>query len=153
MGEKEKKTWGIHTFEEDLFLNNGVVAIGWDSIGNLKKIKTDREEFKKAYSEIYPEQTKVKVAGAAGLLYRFVCEMNIGDYIIFPSKKDGQINIGTITSDYIYENKEKFAHRRKVKWLKQVPRENFTQGALYEIGTAMTLFLVRKHTAEFLKKL
>jgi len=38
---------------------------------------------------------------------------------------------------------------RKVEWLKKYPRTRFSQGALYEIGSAMTFFQVKSFTEEF----
>jgi restriction system protein len=36
-----------------------------------------------------------------------------------------------------------------VKWLKEVPRTKFSQGALYEIGSALSLFAVKNYADEF----
>jgi len=36
-----------------------------------------------------------------------------------------------------------------VKWLKARPRTHFTQGALYEVGSAMSLFQVKTYAEEF----
>ncbi|MBA2430500.1 MAG: restriction endonuclease, partial [Chthoniobacterales bacterium] len=38
---------------------------------------------------------------------------------------------------------------RAVKWLAHVPRTNFSQGALYEIGSALSFFQVRNYAEEF----
>lgn len=38
---------------------------------------------------------------------------------------------------------------RAVKWLLALPRTRFTQGALYEIGSAITMFQVKKYADEF----
>jgi restriction system protein len=35
------------------------------------------------------------------------------------------------------------------KWLRAVPRTHFTQGALYEIGSAMSFFQVKNYADEF----
>lgn len=79
----------------------------------------------------------MKIANSAGMLYRFAHEVQIGDYIVFPLK----INIGTIESDYIYiSDTDSYVQQRKVKWLKHLPRTAFSQGALYEIGSAMSFF-------------
>jgi restriction system protein len=42
-----------------------------------------------------------------------------------------------------------YPNQRSVKWLKAVPRDHFTQGALYEIGSAISLFQVRNYADEF----
>lgn len=44
--ESEKRVWGIHTRDDLLFLNSGVIAIGWSQLGDLSKITPDREAFR-----------------------------------------------------------------------------------------------------------
>ena len=133
---EEKKIWGIHTQDDNLFLRNNVIAIGWRDMGDLRSIGDDRDAFKARYAEVYPNAKKGSVASGAGMLFRFLYEAQIGDYVVFPSKSNRQINIGTIESDYIYEeNAHEYAQQRKVKWLKHLPRTSFSQGALYEIGS------------------
>lgn len=53
---------------------------------------------------------------------------------------------------YVYQAQAPFdcPHRRAVKWLKHIPRANFTQGALNEIGSALTLFKLATNADEFL---
>ena len=69
------------------------------------------------------------------MLYRFLHEVQIGDYVVFPSKSDRKINIGVVEGDYYYDDSDgEYVQRRKVKWLKHLPRTSFTQGALYEAG-------------------
>ena len=96
----------------------------------------------------------MKVATSAGMLYRFANEVQIGDYIVFPSKINREINIGTVESDYIYDpDTESYVQQRKVKWLKHLPRTAFSQGALYEIGSALSFFSVKNYADEFLTAL
>ena len=94
METEEKRIWGIHTMDDSLFLHENVIAIGWKEIGDLKQINSSRDAFKKQYEKVYPDAKKGAIANGAGMLYRFVHEVQIGDYIIFPSKIDRQINIG-----------------------------------------------------------
>lgn len=151
---EELKVWGIHTLDDNLFLKENVMAIGWGEIGDLNEIVPDREAFKKKYSEVYPNEKKMKIATSAGMLYRFAHEVQIGDYIVFPSKINREINIGTVESGYIYNPDAKtYVQQRKVKWLKHFPRTAFSQGALYEIGSAMSFFSVKNYADEFLTAL
>lgn len=81
-------------------------------------------------------------------------EVQIGDYVVYPSKADRKINIGVIESDYYNEPAEnKYTQRRKVKWLKSFPRTDFSQGALYEVGSALTFFQVKNYADEYLAAL
>ena len=64
------------------------------------------------------------------------------------------MNIGIIEGDYLYNpNHTEYVQTRKVKWVKHLPRMAFSQGALYEIGSAMSFFSVKNYADEFLSAL
>lgn len=146
--------WGIHCKDAKIMLHGNVMALGWEELGNLSPIPATREAFKERYSQAYPSASKGNVATSAGELYRFVHEVKVGDYVIFPSKEDRMINIGTVEGDYEYAGDgATYPQRHKVKWLKHVPRTSFSQGALYEVGSALSFFLVKNYADEFLSAL
>ena len=154
MTYEEKMIWGIHTYDDNLFLKDNLIAIGWYQMGDLSKIKPDRESFKKKYMKTYPDAKKGSIATGAGMLYRFCHEIQVGDYVVFPSKSNREVNIGIVDGDYVYDpNQEDYVQTRKVKWLKHLPRTAFSQGALYEIGSAMTLFTVKNYADEYMAAL
>lgn len=130
------------------------MAIGWHSFGDLRKIEATREAFKRKYIEIYPDAKKGSIPTSSGMLYRFIHEMRTGDYIIYPSKSDRMVNIGIVTGGYTFvADATEYVHQRSVKWLRHLPRTAFSQGALYEIGSAMSLFSVKNYADEFLAAL
>ncbi|MCR4646859.1 MAG: restriction endonuclease [Oscillospiraceae bacterium] len=150
----EKRVWGIHTRDDLLFLKHDVIAIGWREIGDLSQIQPTREAFKEKYASVFKDEKKGQVALGAGMLYRFAHEMQIDDYIVFPSKSNREVNIGIVTGSYYYdETATNYVQQRKVKWLKSLPRTFFSQGALYEIGATMTLFSVKNYADEFMSAL
>ena len=151
---EEKRVWGIHTKDDNLFLKENVIALGWQQIGDLSLIAPDREAFKEKYIAAYPDATKGSIPTGVGMLFRFCHEVQIGDYIIYPSKIDRMINIGEVTGDYKYvPDASEYVQQRSVKWLKHLPRMSFSQGALYEIGSAMSFFMVKNYADEFLAAL
>ena len=151
---EEKRVWGIHTKDDNLFLKGNVIALGWQQIGDLSLIAPDRESFKEKYIAAYPEAKKGSIPTGVGMLFRFCHEVQIGDYIIYPSKIDRMINIGEVTGDYKYvPDASEYVQQRSVKWLKHLPRMSFSQGALYEIGSAMSFFMVKNYADEFLAAL
>ena len=151
---EDRNGWGIHTQNDSLFLNKDLIAIGWRDFGDLSKVEANRDAFKAHYKEVYPNAKKGQIANGAGMLYRFIHELLIGDYVVFPSKTDRKINIGTVESDYFFDDNDgEYVQRRKVKWLKHIPRLNFSQGALYEVGSAMSFFSVKNYADEFLSAL
>lgn len=155
----EITVWGVragrHGEAETLFLKKNVIAIGWEKMGDLSLIAPEREVFKAKVLDVYPETKPGAVPLAAGQPFRFLYEMKIGDIAVYPSKKDRQIHIGVVEGEYKYDPSLDaiFPHMRKVKWGKTVLRTSFTQGALYEIGSAMSLFQVRNYADEFLAAL
>lgn len=78
--------WGIHTTEDNLFLNQNLIAIGWDEMGNLSDIKAVREDYKEKYISAYPDAKKGNVAVSVGILYRFVCEVKKAIMLCFHQK-------------------------------------------------------------------
>ena len=88
MANEEKKVWGIHTMDDNLFLNKNVIAIGWKEFGDCSKLEPTREAYKTHFIDTYPNGKKGAIATSAGMLYRFACEMQVGDYVVFPSKID-----------------------------------------------------------------
>lgn len=46
MANEEKWIWGIHTYDDNLFLKDNLIAIGWYQMGDLSKIQPDRDSFK-----------------------------------------------------------------------------------------------------------
>ena len=150
----EKRVWGIHTLDDNLFLQKNVIAIGWRDMGDLSKLPDNRDAFKEKYRNVYTDAKKGAIGTSAGMLYRFVHELQIGDYIVFPSKIDRKINIGTVESEYMYNPEaNRYVQQRKVRWIKHLPRTAFSQGALYEIGSAMSFFSVKNFADEYLSAL
>ena len=152
---KEATIWGIHggkTGDADsLFLKKNCVAIGWAKIGDLSKIPPDRPSFKATVAKTFPDAKPGAIPTNAGQLFRFVHEMQVGDLVVYPSKQDRKIHIGRIEGGYGYNPslEEGYPNIRPVKWLKALPRTHFTQGALYESGSAMSLFQVTTYADEF----
>ncbi len=133
-------------------LDDGFVVMGWAQVGDLTTIKAEREAFKKSIRQAYPDAKEGSVPVQAGVLYRFVHEVREGDIVVYPSKADRLVNIGVVSGPYQFEphmNPE-YPNRRAVKWVRHLPREDFSQAALYEIGSFITLFTVRTHVDEFL---
>lgn len=153
---KEKTLWGIHggkTGDADsLFLKKDRIALGWVAAGDIGKWKGSREAFKEKVAQAYPDKTTAAVASSAGQLYRFVHELVVGDLVVYPSKRDRQIHIGEVTGEYEYrpDLEAGYPQTRTVKWFKHLSRTRFSQGALYEAGSAMSFFQIKTYTDEFI---
>lgn len=151
--------WGIHagrTGDADaLFLKKHRVALGWPAMGDLAALPPTRDAFKAAVAAAYPDRKPAAVPNNAGQLYRFVHEMKPGDLVAYPSKRDRLVHLGRVEDAYAYDpaTEPAYPNVRAVRWSRAVPRSRLSQGALYEIGSAMSLFLVRNYADEFRRAL
>lgn len=145
--------WGIHndTLTHEL-VDDGFISIGWDEIDDLTQISRGRTGIKKVLTTLYPDAKSRSIAGQAGVLYRFAHEIAVNDIVVAPYKPDSTINIGIVVGDYYFEaDSPTHRHRRHIRWVKTgLPRTVFTQSALYELGSALTLFKVNRHTTEIM---
>jgi restriction system protein len=160
MPEKEAPVvWGIHAGHggeaDSFFLKHNLIAVGWPEVGDLGKLKADQDSFKKRLQEVLPTAKAGAIRNWAGILWRFTYEMKKGDVVVYPSKIDRQVHIGIVAGPYLFEPGENtlYPHQRAVQWKTAPPRTKFSQGALYEIGSALTFFQVRNFAEEFLAAL
>ena len=135
-------------------VDEGYVAIGWPELGNLSKYSANRERIKEALFSLTPNIKPGAVPVNAGVLLRFASELAIGDTVVYPSKIDRMVNIGQIAGDYHYcpDDPHDYPNHRPVDWLAHLPRNEFSQSALYEIGSFISLFRIRNHARDFLKR-
>jgi restriction system protein len=108
-GEREKKS-----------LDEGLVIVGWDSLGDISFCRT-REELRKAIHDAYPDAAKNVVANWTGQLWRLVKQISNDDLAVMPLKTHpGKIAIGRFVGPYEYREEEPagFRHVRKVQWIR-----------------------------------
>ena len=87
-----KVVWGIHTTQENLFLPKNIIGIGWEEMGDINCAGDNRDDIKKRYAEVYPEATSGSISTCVGMLYRFVYEVRVGDYVVFVTLSDYTAN-------------------------------------------------------------
>lgn len=145
--------WGVHNDQPQLDLvANGFISIGWSEMGDLAAVGNDKDAMKAKVAAVYPDIKPGAIPGTAGTLLTFADRMEPGDLVVYPYKPDSTLNFGRISGDYYHDpNAALHPNRRPVTWLKtSVPRTNFSKSARYEIGSAVTIFRVKHHLAEFL---
>jgi len=156
MAEADRTLWGIHAGRDgeadSLFLTKKVIAIGWHEMGDISSIGDDRGALKTKYSTTYPNAKPGAIPVHAGQMLRFASEMQVGDLVAYPSRADRQIHIGEIRGEYRHapSTSVRYPNMRDVEWIDSFPRTRFSQGALYEIGSALTLFQLKNYADEYL---
>jgi len=150
------RVWGVHMGEHvgNRPLDEGYVAIGWSALGDPRQY-ADRETIKAALAEHYPDKKAGSRPVDAGILYRFAYEMQAGDIVVYPSKHDRMVNIGRFTGtfDHIADDPDDYPNHRGVEWILHLPRNEFGQSVLNEIGAFITVFLIQRSADTFLGKL
>lgn len=150
------KLWGLHQNAElgAAAIEQGFVAIGWNALGDLSLIPASRDGFKAAIAGAGIAERPGAIPVWAGVLYRFVHEMKPGDVVVYPSKSDRMVHIGRIEGGYLWTpDAGSYPNRRRVRWERRAPRTDFSQSALHEIGSAITLFQITTHADAFLAAL
>lgn len=121
----------------DEMVKNSQIVIGWSlTEDQLFDMDIDRNGFKDILRVRYPNyiDNPYSLGQGTGYLWRFIREMQIGDYAIVPVSK--AFYIGEVTSDVMFLSdkiEEDTAIRRNVKWLnngKPILRENCSAGLI-----------------------
>ena len=125
--------------------------MGWKEVGDLSTVEPNRESIKEAVNCAYPGRKPMSNAVSAGQLFRFLHEMQDGDFVVYPSKADRKIHVGVVTGGYEFSASAVgvYVHQRPIEWRDSFPRTLFSQGALYEIGSALSFFSVKNYVDEF----
>jgi restriction system protein len=147
------RMWGVHNDQPQLELvENGFISIGWLEMGDLSVVGNDKEAMKAKVAATYPDIKPGAIPGTAGTLLTFVYRIQVGDLVVYPHRPDSTLNFGRVAGEYEYHRELPLhRNRRKVEWLRTgVPRTDFSEGARFEVGSAITIFQVKRHVQEFL---
>ncbi|MCZ6688109.1 MAG: AAA family ATPase [Planctomycetota bacterium] len=137
---QEDRVWliapgrGARRFDE--FYRDGIVAIGWDELGDLSQY-SDRDAVWKALQSLQGGHTNPFQDALA--CYQFAHEMEVGDVVFAKRGRREIVGYGVVTSPYRHEpERERFTQVRSVDWKKRgewVPREKpLVTKTLTEIG-------------------
>ena len=142
--EDTKHYWlyspGEQAVKWEEFYNEGIMAIGWDKLGDLENY-TDRKSILEALINNYGggEDQRNNIS-ALDDFCNGENKINIGDIVIAKKGKNTLLGYGKVTSDYYYdENREEFLHCREVEWFKKgewevdvnLPRKTLTDVTTY----------------------
>lgn len=96
-----------------------------------------------------PEKGKVSAGLSAGQLWTVSRGLAIGDIVLSPTGKAGELYAGEVISDYTYVPAGPLPHRRSVKWLPGVIlREDLTPSLRSTLGYGATVCEVTHHAEE-----
>jgi hypothetical protein len=119
--ELQNWTWaaGENAVYWDEFYESGMIAIGWDSLGDLSQFKS-KEEIQNKLQELGGDTNTSSQTNNALACWEFVHVIQEGD-IIFSKKGNNTIlGYGIVEGAYEFDsNRESFKNTRKVRWVQK----------------------------------
>lgn len=142
---------GRHGQFEKKFLEESRVYLTWSDLSyDLAAIKS-KDQLRELLEKVYPDSSKGRITNNLGQIWGFSKGINVGDWVVLPSKHKPAIHVAKVTGEYTFNTNasDPFFHHRDVEWIAQdVPRTNFDQDLLYSFGAFMTVCQVSRNEAE-----
>lgn len=141
---------GKYGERENLALEEGLVIIGWEELGDLSKVGS-RDELKDLFDQTYPNIGTSQRDNWVAQVWAFKARIEKGDLVALPSKTQPTIAIGRVEGDYECRaiSTGESVHCRPVRWIApDVPRSQIGQDLLYSLGAFMTVCQIRRNDAE-----
>lgn len=144
------RLFGMHIKEKNNALSSEHphVCIGWSNMGDLSDISS-KEELSSRYDKFFDKNPRGK-GQDVGQVWRFLNDMQIGDYVIFA--ENSVFHIGRVESDYCYddtvysEQSEDYKNIRTVRWLKKnISRSVLSSNFHRSLMTAMSIFTLNDY--------
>lgn len=132
----------------DLFLESGIVAIGWTAMGPLPTGQS-RQEISEAVARTWPNYKKGRVAIVAGQIYRFLNKIAVGDSVLTYDPGRRVYHLGTILGEPEFDTeREDLPRFRRVQWNSELSRDDISQTTRNSLGAISTLFQLRESAAD-----
>tara|TARA_Y100000589_G_scaffold325729_1_gene364176 strand:- start:4067 stop:5116 length:1050 start_codon:yes stop_codon:yes gene_type:complete len=141
---------GSHGEYEQKFLDEGRVYLTWDGLNKNLSLLDSRSALVELLEETYPNEKLKRLQNHSSQIWPFAKVMQVGDWVVLPSKKQPVVYVGRITGDYHHnpDGPDPYYHWRRVEWFGQeIPRSHFGQDLLYSFGAFMTICRIRRNNA------
>ncbi|MBR0473283.1 MAG: AAA family ATPase [Methanosphaera sp.] len=133
---------GANSFLIDEFIQNSIVAIGWN-LGDLSD-KSDDE-----IAQMF--KNKYKNTRSLNQVIRFLRYISVGDYVVTANSLTRTYFIGRITSDYYRSNiitkmdsaNDNYFDVRDVEWLGQIQRDSLKKSTQNALGANVTVYNIK----------
>lgn len=104
---------GLNSANFDEYYTEGIVAIGWEEMGDLNQYST-RKKIAEKFRKINSDNKSHKNDSLA--LWQFFEEIQVGDIVYVKRGLNKVIGRGIIMSAYFYAEKSDQPNRRKINW-------------------------------------
>ena len=135
----------------DEFRERGVVGIGWSVIAGQVRPGQTREEVAELYRAAEPAKTQGQIVAGASQVWRFVNEIEVGDWVVTYSPGNRTYLIGEVSGAFQYRPdwiNDDLGMIRAVNWrAREVDRDALAQSSKNSLGSTLTLFKVPEFAA------
>ena len=148
------KLYGMHIKNKNNCLSedNPHICIGWSEMGNLTTIES-KESLGAVYDQSYDDRSVYAKGQDVGQIWRFIKEMQIGDYVVFA--ESDIFHIGKVISNYYYEENINeveqdidYKNNRSVEWIKKnISRKDISKTLHNSLKTAMSIWTMNDYRA------
>ena len=136
----------------DSFREREVAAIGWSQLAAHAKPGVGRKQLIALYQSAEPQMKQGTVISGASQVWRFVNEIQDGDWIVTYSPANRLYLVGNVKGPA--EHHSEWAEQgmslvRKVQWQqRELPRDNLGTSTKNSLGSTLTLFEVPSSAAD-----
>ena len=143
--------YGIHmkAANDALTEDNPHICIGWSKLGDISNVSS-KEELEIKFENVYPGAKPNSKGQQVGQIWRFLHDVQVGDYIIFA--ESNVFHIGKVESDYYYDDSTRstqdsdYKSSRKVRWIKKnISRSVISNEFHKSLMTAMSIFSINDY--------
>ncbi len=121
---------------EDLFISRKIIGIEAPHIDGYLDVDDYRELKRKASKADYNINPR-----DISRLYRFTHTIEVGDYVLVPSRSiRGRYHVGIVSGAIIFNHAEKLCYQRDVTWFANIEKSQFSEETKNSIGSLLTLF-------------
>lgn len=130
----------------EAFRERGAAAMGWSQLAAHARPGVRREQLITLYESMEPHAKRGTVVSGASQVWRFVNEIQIGDWILTYSPANRLYSIGKVTGPA--EHRPEWADQgmplmRQVQWqARELPRDSLGTRTKNSLGSTLTLFEV-----------
>ena len=142
---------GAHGEYEKKYLEDNRIYCTWEGLNhNLSKIDSI-DDLRELLQNTYEYEKKRKLINHSAQVWGFTKSIELGDWIVLPSKLKPAFHFAKVKSEYKYDNTadDPYFHFRDVEWFNtDIPRTNFSQDILYSLGALSTICQIKRNNSE-----
>ncbi|PJJ96221.1 restriction endonuclease [Lysobacteraceae bacterium NML03-0222] len=135
----------------DAFHERGVAGIGWSGLAAQAIQGGTRKQLTALYQQLEPHAKPGRVVSGASQVWRFVNEIQKGDWVITYSPTNRLYAIGKVMADAGYHAQwvdDDMALARQVQWQAQeLQRDDLSERSKNSLGSTLTVFEVPQEVA------